>query len=415
VLSIIHSTGFEDTRVPAARFRDIVEYGFVEENVMLEHVKVQKGLDGVVVDESRLSLVNGTEGKLIYGGYKIEDLAAHALYEEVVYLLWEGRLPNATELEYLRQEIANSAEVPAPVLEHLKQYPKEADPMAVLRTAVSMLALYDPDSETYTPEANRRKATRLNGQVVTLVAAWGRLRQGLEPIAPRKDLTLAANFMYMLEGKEPEQADVDAINTFMVLLTEHGMNASTFSARVTLSTGSDMHSAIVSAIGTLKGPAHGGANTEAMKMFMEIGEPGNVKTWFEENIKSGKRRIMGIGHRVYKALDPRAAVLYERAEAISRGARTDKWFQIADSLAKMARADQYFIERNLYPNVDYYSAIVLYTLGIDVQMFTTLFAMSRMAGWTAHIMEQAANNRLVRPEVLYTGPMDLPWVPLEQR
>ncbi len=382
---------------------------------MVEQVKVHKGLDGVVIDESRLSLVNGSEGKLIYGGYKIEDLAAHALYEEIVFLLWEGRLPNAAELEQLRQDIANAAVVPPQVIEAVKQYPKDADPMAVLRTAISMLAMYDPDSEKYTPDANHRKAIRLNGQAVTLVAAWPRIRKGLEPIAPRKDLTLAANFMYMLEGKEPAQADVDAINTFMVLLTEHGMNASTFSSRVTLSTGSDMHSAIVSAIGTLKGPAHGGANTEAMKMFMEIGEPENVATWFEENIKSGKRRIMGIGHRVYKALDPRAAVLHKRAEAISKGARTDKWYVIADSLATLARADSYFIERNLYPNVDYFSAIVLYTLGIEVDMFTTLFAMSRMAGWTAHIMEQAANNRLVRPEVLYTGPLDLPWVPLEER
>lgn len=382
---------------------------------MVEQVKVHKGLDGVVIDESRLSLVNGSEGKLIYGGYKIEDLAAHALYEEIVFLLWEGRLPNAAELEQLRQDIATAAVVPPQVIEAVKQYPKDADPMAVLRTAISMLAMYDPDSEKYTPDANHRKAIRLNGQAVTLVAAWPRIRKGLEPIAPRKDLTLAANFMYMLEGKEPAQADVDAINTFMVLLTEHGMNASTFSSRVTLSTGSDMHSAIVSAIGTLKGPAHGGANTEAMKMFMEIGEPENVATWFEENIKSGKRRIMGIGHRVYKALDPRAAVLHKRAEAISKGARTDKWYVIADSLATLARADSYFIERNLYPNVDYFSAIVLYTLGIEVDMFTTLFAMSRMAGWTAHIMEQAANNRLVRPEVLYTGPLDLPWVPLEER
>ena len=382
---------------------------------MVEQVKVHKGLDGIVIDESRLSLVNGSEGKLIYSGYKIEDLAAHALYEEVVYLLWEGRLPTASELEQLRQEIAAAATVPEPVLEHLKQYPPKADPMAVMRTAVSMLALYDPDSETYTPEANRRKATRLTGQAVTLAAAWPRVRKGLQPIAPHTDLTLAANFMYMLEDKEPNQADVDAINTFMVLLTEHGMNASTFSARVTLSTGSDMHSAIVSAIGTLKGPAHGGANTEAMKMFMEIGEPSNVENWFNENIKSGKRRIMGIGHRVYKALDPRAAVLHERAEAISRGARTSKWYEIADQLANMARADSYFIERNLYPNVDYFSAIVLYTLGIDVDMFTPLFAMSRMAGWTAHIMEQAANNRLVRPDVLYTGPMDLPWLPMEER
>src|SRR5690606_36504011 len=201
-------------------------------------------------------------------------------------------------------------------------------------------------------------------------------------LAPRKDLTLAANFMYMLEGKEPEQADVDAVNTLMVLLTEHGMNASTFSARVTLSTGSDMRSAIVSAIGTLKGPAHGGANTEAMKMFIEIGDPENVEHWFEENIKRGKRRIMGIGHRVYKALDPRAAVLLERARALASGTRSSKWFDIPEKLANLARADQYFIERNLYPNVDYYSAIVLYTLNLDTDMFTPLFAMSRMAGWT---------------------------------
>ncbi|MFQ3565949.1 MAG: citrate/2-methylcitrate synthase [Aggregatilineales bacterium] len=378
-------------------------------------MKIYKGLDGVVIDESRLSLVNGTEGKLIYSGYKIEDLAAHALFEEVVFLLWEGRLPNASELEVLRAEIAAAAVVPEPVMAHVKQYPANADPMAVLRTAASLLALYDPDSETYTPEANRRKAARLTGQVTTLVAAWPRIRKGLQPVAPRADLNLAQNFMYMLTGEEPEESAVNAINAFMVLLTEHGMNASTFAARVTISTGSDMHSAIVSAIGTLKGPAHGGANTEAMKMFMEIGEVENVEPWFNENIKSGKRRIMGIGHRVYKALDPRAAVLRERAEALAKNSNNAKWFDIAVKLAELARADQYFIDRNLYPNVDYYSAIVLYTLNLDVDMFTPLFALSRMAGWTAHIMEQAANNRLMRPEVLYTGPMDLEWVPLDQR
>jgi len=382
---------------------------------MTEQMKIYKGLDGVVIDESRLSLVNGTEGKLIYAGYKIEDLAAHALFEEVVFLLWEGRLPNANELEALRAEIAAAAVVPEPVMAHVKQYPANADPMAVLRTAASLLALYDPDSETYTPEANRRKAARLTGQVTTLVAAWPRIRKGLEPVAPRADLNLAQNFMYMLTGEEPEESAVNAINAFMVLLTEHGMNASTFAARVTISTGSDMHSAIVSAIGTLKGPAHGGANTEAMKMFMEIGEVENVEPWFNENIKTGKRRIMGIGHRVYKALDPRAAVLRERAEALAKNSSNAKWFDIAVKLAELARADQYFIDRNLYPNVDYYSAIVLYTLNLDVDMFTPLFALSRMAGWTAHIMEQAASNRLMRPEVLYTGPMDLEWVPLDQR
>jgi citrate synthase len=376
---------------------------------------IHKGLDGVLIDESRLSLVNGTEGKLIYSGYKIEDLAANALYEEVVFLLWNGRLPNEAELEALRAEIAENAAVPQPVLDVLQQFPKDADPMAIMRTAVSMLAHYDEDSETYTADANRRKAVRLCGQSVVLAAAWPRIRDGKSPVAPRKDLNLAQNFIYMLRDEEPEESAVNATNAYMVLLTEHGMNASTFSARVTVSTGSDMHSAIVSAIGTLKGPAHGGANTEAMRMFMEIGDPSNVQKWFDDNIKTGQRRIMGIGHRVYKALDPRAAVLRDRAEALAKGSGNAKWFEIADQLATLARADQYFIERNLYPNVDYYSAIVLYTLGLDVDMFTPLFAMSRMAGWTAHIMEQTANNRLMRPDIVYTGAMDLPWVSLDQR
>lgn len=378
-------------------------------------VQAKKGLDGVSIGDSRLSLVNGTEGKLIYAGYKIEDLAARALYEEVVYLLWEGKLPNATELERLRAAIAEQAVVPAEVLALLRTFPKDANAMAVLRTAVSALAFYDPDSENYTIDALRRKAARLTGQVTTLTAAWMRIRKGLEPVAPRRDLYLAANFVYMMRDAEPEATAVDAINAYMVLLTEHGMNASTFASRVTVSTGSDMHSAIVSAIGTLKGPAHGGANTEAMLQFMEIGEVENVDRWFHDNIKSGNRRIMGIGHRVYKALDPRAAVLRERSEALARASGNTKWFLIADNLAKLARADQYFIDRNLYPNVDYYSAIALYTLDIDVDMFTPLFAMSRMAGWTAHVIEQVESNRLIRPGVDYVGPLDLEWKSIQER
>jgi citrate synthase len=375
----------------------------------------KKGLDGVSIGPSRLSLVNGTEGKLVYAGYKIEDLAANASYEEVVYLLWNNRLPNRQELEQLRAAIAEQSTVYEQVVKHLHEYPKEANSMAVLRTAVSELSFYDPDAEDTSLPALQRKAIRLTGQVTTICAAWARIRKGQEPIAPRKDLKLAANFMYMLTGEEPEKTAVDAIDAYMVLLTEHGMNASTFASRVTVSTGSDMHSAIVSAIGTLKGPAHGGANAEAMKMFQEIAEVDNVEPWFNTNIKSGDRRIMGIGHRVYKALDPRAAILRERAEALAQGSGNSKWFVIADNLAKLARADQYFIERNLYPNVDYFSAIVLYTLELDVDMFTPLFAMSRMAGWTAHIIEQFTDNRLIRPTVDYTGAVDLPWVSLDQR
>ncbi len=375
----------------------------------------KKGLDGVSIGPSRLSLVNGTEGKLIYAGYKIEDLAANATFEEVTYLLWNNRLPNQQELEALRAAIASEAVVYPQVLKHLTEYPESADAMAVLRTAVSELAFYDPDSEKYDIDALRRKAIRLTGQVTTITAAWMRLRRGQQPVAPRKDLKLAANFMYMLTGAEPVPSAVGAIDAYMVLLTEHSMNASTFASRVTVSTGSDMHSAIVSAIGMLKGPLHGGANTEAMHMFMEIGEVANVEPWFNKHIKTGERRIMGIGHRVYKALDPRAAILRERSKELAEASGNTKWFQIADDLANLARADQYFIERNLYPNVDYFSAIALYTLDIDVDMFTPLFAMSRMAGWTAHIIEQVTDNRLIRPTADYTGPMDLPWTPIEKR
>jgi citrate synthase len=375
----------------------------------------KKGLDGVSIGPSRLSLVNGTEGKLIYAGYMIEDLAANATYEEVVYLLWNDQPPTRQELETLRAAIASEAVVYEPVLQHLKEYPPAANSMAVLRTAVSELAFYDPDSEKYDVDSLRRKAIRLTGQVTTICAAWARIRQGQEPVAPRKDLTLAANFVYMLTGKEPEKSAVNAIDTYMVLLTEHSMNASTFASRVTVSTGSDMHSAIVSAIGTLKGPAHGGANAEAMKMFEEIGSPANVENWFNQHIKTGERRIMGIGHRVYKALDPRAAILRDRAEVLARDSGNSKWFEVADNLAKLARTDPYFIERNLFPNVDYYSAIVLYTLDIPVDMFTPLFAMSRMAGWTSHVIEQVTDNRLIRPTADYVGKMGLTWVPIDQR
>lgn len=380
---------------------------------MVEGIK--KGLEGAVVANSRLSLVNGAEGKLIYGGYPIEVLADKALFEEVIYLLWEGRLPTGPEMETLRQAIASDAGLPDGMLEQLKQYPKDANPMAVLRTAVSALALFDRDAEDNSTAANRRKAIRLTGQITSLCAAWDRIRKGKAPIAPRKDLNLAQNYIYMLTGSEPDRTATDAINVYLVLLAEHSMNASTFAGRVTVATGSDMHSGVVSAIGTLKGPAHGGANAEAMEQFLEIGDPANVQAWFEREIKNGNRRIMGIGHRVYKALDPRAAILREHAEALANSTGNRKWFEIADNLANLARADDYFIERKLYPNVDYYSAILLSTIDIDVDMFTPLFAMSRIAGWTAHIMEQFSDNRLIRPDSNYIGPMDLEWTPLDRR
>ncbi len=383
---------------------------------MAETATAQKGLQGVIVGDSTLSLVDGENGRLIYSGYKIEDLAANAIYEEVVYLLFNGRLPNKAEFEDLRATIAREAVLPAEILDAMQRLPKDANGMAVIRSMTSMLAHYDPDAEDMSIEAVQRKSFRLIGQITTLCAAWMRITKGQQPVAPDPDLNLAENFVYMITGdKNLDQAAVEAINVYQVLLAEHGMNASTFTSRVITATGADYHSAIVGAIGALKGPSHGGANSEAMRMFLEIGEVDNVRPWFDKYIKTGERRIMGIGHRIYKALDPRAAILKEKAEALARSSGNDKWFEIASQLDDAARGDDYFIERRLYANVDYYSAIVLYTLDIDIDLFTPLFAMSRIAGWSAHVVEQMKNNRLIRPDVNYVGASDLSWTALDQR
>lgn len=373
------------------------------------------GLEGVVVADITTSYVDGEAGKLVYSGYMIEDLAENALFEEVVFLLWHNRLPNQAELEGLRAEIAREAMVPEAVLNLMKSLPKDANPMAVLRTAVSALAHYDPDAENLgDQEVALRKAGRLTGQITTLTAAWNRIRHGQEPLPPRGDLNVAQNFIYMLTGEEPAKTAADAVNVYLVLLAEHGMNASTFTSRVVTATGSDMHSAVVAAIGALKGPSHGGANTEAMKMFLEIGEPDKVEDWFKTNVKEGGRRIMGIGHRVYKAPDPRANILLKYSKAYAESTGNTKWLEVAEKLAALAAQDDYFQERKLFPNVDYYSAILLYTLNLDIDMFTPLFAMSRIAGWSANIVDQMS-GRLIRPKAQYIGPKDLTWVPVEER
>lgn len=372
------------------------------------------GLEGIVVADITTSLVNGVEGKLVYSGYTIEDLADNALFEEVFYLLHHVELPNAEQLEQTRATIAKNSKLPQPVLELMQTLPKDTTAMAVVRTVTSMLSAYDPDAENLTDkDVARVKALRLTGQVATICATWVRISAGKDPIEPRDDYTLAQNFVYMMTGEVPEAA-VNAVNTYLVLLAEHGVNASTFASRVITATGSDMHSAVVGAIGALKGPSHGGANAEAMKMFLEIGEPDNVQNWFDSHVKTGERRIMGMGHRVYKAPDPRAGVLKDRAKDLAHDSGNDKWYEIATKLEDAARADDFFIDRKLFPNVDYYSAIVLYTLHLDIDMFTPLFVMSRMAGWTAHIVDQMG-GRLIRPKANYVGPTDLSWTPVSER
>ena len=376
---------------------------------------MSNGMDEVVAADITTSFIDGSIGKLVYSGYAIEDLAEHASFEEVLFLLYNTRLPKRSELEALRRVIAQNAVIPPDVLRMMKSLPSGTAAMVVLRTAVSMLAAYDEDAENLTDKkVAKAKAFRLTGQIAAICAAWMRIAKGQEPVAPRQDLTLAQNFVYMMSGEEPDETASAAVNVYLVLLAEHGLNASTFAARVITATGSDMHSAVVGGIGALKGPSHGGANAEAMKMFLEIGETDQVASWFEKHIKTRQRRIMGIGHRVYKAHDPRADILKRHAKALANSSGKRKWFDIAVKLAETARADAYFIERDLYPNVDYYSAIVLYTLELDIDMFTPLFAMSRIAGWSAHVIAQMG-GRLIRPKANYVGPQDLDWLPLEDR
>jgi citrate synthase len=373
-----------------------------------------KGLAGLVIAETQLSKVQGDIGKLQYHGYNIKDLAENALFEEVVYLLWHNKLPTQSELDTLMADLAAKRQLPPQLFEIMDLLPKETHPMGALRTLVSALGMFDPEAEDNSPEANQRKAAVLTSAIPIIVAAWERKRNGEDVVASREDLDLATNFLYMLTGAQPSEAEVDAINTYLVLLADHGMNASTFSSRVTTSTLSDMYSAITTAIGTLKGPAHGGANQAAMEQFMEIGSPANVDTWFDDAM-ANKKRIMGIGHRVYKAEDPRGTILRERSKALSESSGDSQWHDIAWNLEQRARSHEYFVERNLYANVDYYSAIVLYQASIPVDQFTPLFAMSRVSGWTAHIMEQWKENRLIRPRAEYVGPEDQPWVPIAER
>lgn len=373
-----------------------------------------KGLQGIVIAQTQLSKVDGTIGKLQYHGYNIMDLAEKALFEEVIYLLWNNKLPNKAELDAFMAELAPDRVMPAELIEMMKSYPKGAHPMAVLRTAVSALGMMDSSAEDTSPESNYKKARKLTAVMGTIVAAWERIRNGQEPIAPRDDLALAANFLYMLTGEEPGEAEVDAIDAYLILLADHGVNASTFSARVTTSTLSDVYSAVTTAIGTLKGPAHGGANQKAMEQFMEVGSVDNVEAWFNDATETGKR-VMGIGHRVYKAEDPRATVLRKRSEAMADSSGERTWYEIAFNLEQLARSNEHFIERKLFANVDYYSAVVLYQLNIPTDQFTPLFAMSRIAGWCAHIMEQWADNRLIRPRAEYIGPEDQPWISIEER
>jgi citrate synthase len=370
---------------------------------------VAKGLEGIVVAATRIGDVRGDIGELIYAGYNINELAGKVCFEEVIHLLWDGRLPNRKELESLRAELAAARPLPPPVLDALRLLPRNAPPMNVLRTGVSLLGVFDPESETNTPEANRRKAVRVTAQLPVLTAAFHRIRNDLPPVPPSPKLNAAANFLQMLFGEIPSAESVNVMDMAFVLHAEHAFNASTFAARVTIATLSDMYSAITSAIGTLKGPLHGGANEGVIHMLMEIGDESRVDDWVHQQLAQ-KKRIMGIGHRVYKTLDPRAPHLKAIAEKLSAKVGEPKWLRMSDRIAAIMKK-----EKGLEANVDFYSATVYHSLGIPIDLFTPIFAVARVAGWTAHVMEQLADNRLIRPLSEYTGPRDLKVVPLDQR
>ncbi len=373
-----------------------------------------RGLEGVVVAETRLSKIYGEQGRLLYGGYEIDDLAENTTFEEVCHLLWHGKLPNRQQLDELRSQMARERAVDPELIQLLRLLPPDTHPMAALRTAASALASFDPEAEDMSREANLRKAIRITAKLPTLTTAFDRLRQGKEPVAPREDLSHAANFLYMLHGEEPGELESRIIDAALILHAEHGMNASTFAARVTVATLSDMHSGVTSAIGALKGPLHGGANERVMLMLQDIGEVDAVDQWIRDALDR-KERIMGFGHRVYRALDPRAPILKRLAEELaSRGGNT-KWLEISERIQAIMAEEMERRGKKIYPNVDFFSASVYYTLGIPMDSFTNVFACARAAGWTAHIMEQYEDNRLIRPKAEYVGPEGLKVPPIDER
>jgi len=374
-----------------------------------------KGLEGVSVGQSRICRIDGAVGELIYAGYDIDDLARNTTFEEVCYLLWNGSLPNRQQLDELRGQLNGQRRLSGEILDMIRAFPRDADPMAALRTVCSALGMYDATADEITDEALRRKAIFLTAQFPTVTAAYDRIRRGLEPGEPRDGLDTAANFLYMLNGEEANETRVKTMDVALVLHAEHGMNASTFSARVTAGTLSDIYSCITSAIGTLKGPSHGGANVEVMNMLREIDGSGqDPKEWVQQALENGKK-IMGFGHRVYKATDPRASILRELADEIMNQAGETKWLDLSDRIRAVMAEEMEKRGKKIYPNVDFFSASVYTTLGIAMDLFTAVFAIARTPGWTAHLLEQFADNRLIRPTAEYVGPTGLKVVPLDQR
>jgi citrate synthase len=376
---------------------------------MAEGTQLIRGLEGVVAAETELCDLDGKNGRLAYRGYDIDDLARKATFEEVAYLLWMGELPNKGQLDRFMAELAAARPIPGDLVKAFALMPKQADPMRVLQASVAILGMHDPDTTDNSHAANLRKAVRLTSQFATAICAHHRVRSGQEPVPPSKDLSLAANFLYMLTGKKSSEVTTKAFDASLVLYAEHELNASTFTTRVIAATLSDMHSAVAGGVGALKGTLHGGAGEAVMRTLLEIGKLDNVDAFVDKALAE-KRRLMGMGHRVYTAGDPRAAILKGMAEAACRETGQALWYDLAVKLHAKVHA-----LKKLIPNVDFYSAPLFYSIGIPVDLFTPVIATSRIAGWTANLLEQYGDNRLIRPRADYKGPGRKPFVPVDKR
>jgi citrate synthase len=370
-----------------------------------------KGLEGVVAANSGICWIDGESGVLSYRGIDIHDLAENSTFEETAYLLWNGTLPNRLELTEFTSQLAQARQLDPRIVALIKSVPASAAPMEVLRTAVSALSFYDPDEKDNSHDANVRKAYNLTAQIAMIVAIYDRIRKGKEIIPPDRALSHAANFLWMLNGVKPSETASRTLDIALILHADHELNASTFAARVIAATLSDIHSAITGALGALKGPLHGGANEGVMRLLLNIDKAGADPVEYVKNMLQAKQKVMGFGHRVYKTEDPRATHLRAMSERLGKDAGQPKWFE-------MSRAIELFInqDKKLNANVDFYSASTYATLGIDIDLYTPIFAMSRIAGWAAHVIEQLDDNRLIRPRAEYIGPeYPTSWVPLEAR
>jgi citrate synthase len=369
-----------------------------------------RGLKDVVLDTTESSYIDGEAGVLLYRGYNIHDLAQQSSFEEVCHLLLYGNLPTRSQLDQFSRRLTSYRTLPDEVIKVVRLV-KDAHPMDALRTGVSALSAFDPDTEDNSRDANLRKSERLTAQIPTIVAAHHRIRRGFDDVAPRDDLGHAANFLYMLEGKDPPSEAVEAMDLDFLLHAEHGANASAFAARVTASTLSDMHSSIVTAIGTLKGPLHGGAAEAVQRMTSEIGDPSRADAYIKQKLDA-KERIMGFGHRVYRAEDPRARHMREKSRVLGEKLGHKEWYQILTQVEKDMAPYQ---SRGIFVNVDFYAGSVYALLGIPEDLFVPIFAVGRIPGWCVEILEQYENNMLIRPLLKYVGPMDLPFTPIDQR